>query len=224
MVESHLAGAVLFDLDGTLVNTLPDMLWAMNAVLTEMGRPAVTTAELRGWIGDGVAALVERVLAATGGVERSALSGVVERFSQRYMSHVAVASTVYPGVEPALRALRAAVYRLGVCTNKPTALSVELLTALGLSPLFAGIVGGDAVTARKPHPEHLLATLAAMDARGCRAMMVGDSANDVAVARAAGVPVVVVSYGYARTAPENLGADAVIDDFAQLPALAGRLL
>jgi phosphoglycolate phosphatase len=224
MTQQSLPGAILFDLDGTLVDTVPDLAWAMNAMLSEIGRRAITADELRGWLGDGVSALVDRGLAATGGPGELPAATRVERFVALYGSRVAAMSRAYPGVEATLRTLLAAGHSLGVCTNKPTALSVELLSALGLSALFAAIVGGDAIAVRKPHPRHIAATLEAMGATRRRALMVGDSANDVAVARAAGIPVVVVAYGYSPTPHTEMGADAVIADFSELPEVVGRLL
>ena len=217
-------GAVLFDLDGTLVDTLPDLLWAMNALMDEMGRRPIAAAELRGWIGDGVAALVKRALEATGGLADASAAAAAERYLTHYASHVAVESRAYPSVAPALQALRSAGYRLGVCTNKPTRLAVAILESLGLIASFAAVVGGDSVAARKPDAEHIFATLRAMDAGGGKRLMVGDSGNDVAAARHAAIPVVVVSYGYAHGAPADLGADAVIDDFAALPTLVEQIL
>lgn len=216
--------AILFDLDGTLVDTLPDLRWAMNTLMAEMGRRPITADEIRIWVGDGVATLVQRAIDATGGTESAGYAAAVDRFLGHYATHVAVASRPYPGVERMLTALRSAGYRLGVCTNKPTGLSVALLTSLGLISSFAAVVGGDTVKARKPSPEHVFATLRAMGAGEGKALLVGDSVNDVAAARAAHVPAVVVSFGYSRTPPLDLGADAVIDDFAALPDLIRQLL
>jgi phosphoglycolate phosphatase len=113
---------------------------------------------------------------------------------------------------------------MGVCTNKPIRLSLELLDALGLTPMFDAVMGGDSLPVRKPDPGHLRGTLAAMGADGRRAVMVGDGRNDVAAARAAGMPVVLFSRGYAGGDPRALGADVVIDDFAELvPVLRGLL-
>ncbi len=216
--------AILFDLDGTLVDSLPDLLRAMNALLAEMGRPPVTAKQVRGWVGDGAGPLVERAMLATGGPSEISLRELVKRYLGHYAGNTAVGTRPFPGVEETLQSLKAAGHPLGVCTNKPTALSLELLDALGLSGLFGAIVGGDTVTARKPDPAHLLATLAAMGMDGRRALMVGDSANDVAAARAAGIPVVAVAFGYSRIDPKELGADALIDDFTELPEAAARFL
>lgn len=216
--------AILFDLDGTLVDSLPDLGSAMNRLLVEMGRRPASLAEVRSFVGDGVGVLVERSLMATGGMPDEPLAAVVKRFLDHYRGHTAIETRPYPGVVGALEALKSAGHSLGVCTNKPTDLSVELLGSLGLARMFSAIVGGDAVPARKPDPGHLLATLDAMHMTGRKALMVGDSPNDVISARAAGIPVVVVGFGYARMDPRDLGADAVIDDFARLPDLVAEYL
>lgn len=223
MSSTRQPAAILFDLDGTLVDTLPDLLGAMNSLLAELGRRRAAVAELRTWVGDGAAALVDRAVAATGGLLPD-MPAVLQRFLALYASRVAAESRPFPGVEATLLRLSAAGHPLGVCTNKPTRLSVELLTALGLASLFAAVVGGDTVAQRKPAAFHVHATLQAMRAEGGKALMVGDSGNDVAAARAAAIPVVAVTYGYSRVAPEALGADLLIDDFTQLPVAAAAFL
>jgi phosphoglycolate phosphatase len=218
------AGAVVFDLDGTLVDSLPDLLWTTNTLLDELGRPPVSAAAVRRWIGDGAAVLVQRALAATGGAPDIPSADLLGRFLALYGTHLAVDSRPFPGAADAMRALRQAGHLLGVCTNKPTDLAVALLASLDLLPAFGAVIGGDGVSARKPHPDHLLATLAAMGAGDRRAVMVGDGANDVAAARGAEIPVVVVGFGYSMVEPRALGGDAVIDSFAELPAVVARIL
>lgn len=216
--------AILFDLDGTLVDSLPDMHRAMNVMLADMGRRLVDAAEVRRWVGDGATRLVERVLTATGGLPQAPLATFVGAFLGHYQGHTAIETRPYPGVTATLESLKAAGHPLGVCTNKPTGLAIEVLDALDLSPLFQAVVGGDSVTARKPDGEHVRATLDAMGMTGRKALMVGDSGNDVAAARAAGLPVVVVGFGYSRVDPRDLGADALIDDFTALPRAAAAFL
>jgi phosphoglycolate phosphatase len=217
--------AIVFDLDGTLVDSLPDMLGALNKLLADLARRPVTLAEARGWVGDGARLLVERALHATGGIPQGqTVEALMACYLAHYRGHAALQSRPYPGVIDTLHALHGAGHHLAICTNKPQDLAVELLDALGLSALFLAVLGGDSLSVRKPDPRHLMATLDAMGANPARALMVGDSANDVKAARGAGVPVVVVSFGYAHTAPAELGADAVIDTFAELPAVAARLV
>jgi len=223
------APAVLFDLDGTLVDSLPDLLWALNQLLGELGLRQARLDEVQGWVGDGVAMLVERALAATRGrgevgLDEGVLQQAIAKFTAYYQSHVAVESRLYPGVRAMLDQLRAQGYKLAVCTNKPTALAQELLATLGVALYFTAVIGGDAVSRRKPHGEHIAATLAALGTEARHSVMVGDSANDVAAARAAGIPVLVVSFGYFSGPAQDLKADGVIENFSQLLQALGALL
>lgn len=215
--------AVLFDLDGTLVDSLPDMTWAMNQLLAELGRKSTTLADMRTWVGDGAGVLVERCLMATGGLTRSP-ADAVSRFLTFYRTHAAVETRPFPGVLTALATLRTNGHPLGVCTNKPNDLSRLLLDALDMSRFFSAVVGGDGVPERKPHPGHLLATLKSMGVENRKVLMVGDSPNDVAAAKAAGIPVAVVEFGYTQVPAASLGADLVISDFADLPQVAADYL
>lgn len=216
--------AILFDLDGTLADTLPDLRTALNLVLADLGRRQVSLDEVRGWIGDGVGVLVRRGMAATGGPPAESPETTLARFRACYADHLLDDSRLYPGVAATLRQLRDAGHLLGVCTNKPQAHAERLIASLGIGALFAAIVGGDRVPAHKPDPGHLRAALAAMGAERHRALMVGDGPNDVKAARAADLPVVLVGYGYAHGDPRALGADLVIDEFAELPAAAAPYL
>jgi phosphoglycolate phosphatase len=220
-----LPAAVLFDLDGTLVDSLPDLMRALNKLLADLGRRAATPAEVRGWVGDGAAVMISRGLEATGGIPQDLpLAALTERFFDLYRGHTVIDTRPYPGLEQVLCALKAGGHPLGVCTNKRTDLSKELLDGLGLSGFFAAVIGGDLAPARKPDPAHIRATLAALGADGRRAVMVGDSLNDIEAAHAAGIPVVLHSGGYCRGNPHDLGADAVIDRFADLPSALRALL
>lgn len=216
--------AVLFDLDGTLIETAPDLAAALNHTLARAGRPAVPVDGVRPMIGDGARALLERGLAATGPApDKATMDRWHAELLEYYWEHVADLSHPFDGVVELLETMRIAGLKLGVCTNKPFGLSMKLFEALGLDHLFDAVLGGDSLSVRKPDPEHLLATLDLLGARPERAAMVGDSANDVQAARNAGVPVVVVSFGYTKTPAAELGADAVIDQFSELPAALSRL-
>jgi phosphoglycolate phosphatase len=214
--------ALVFDLDGTLVDTAPDLHRALNAVLAEGGRAAVPLADIRHMVGDGALKMIERGYAATGApVDPAELPRLFRRFLEIYSAGGHAQSPPFPGVRETLVELRARGCRLAVCTNKPLRPSLEILDVLGLTDLFAAVLGGDSLPMRKPDPGHLLGTLERLGAGPDQAVMIGDSMNDVAVARAAAVPSVIVTYGYTRLPPRGLGGDVVIDAFAELlPALA----
>lgn len=209
--------ALVFDLDGTLVDSAPDLHRSLNSVLAESGRRAVALGDIRAMVGDGAAKLVERGFADTGApVEPAMLQPLVERFLHHYAAGRHALTTTFPGVVDTLTRLREHGVRLGVCTNKPYAPTMDILDGLGLAALFDAVTGGDSLPVRKPDPGHLLGTLDLMGAAVRDAAMIGDSHNDVAVARAAGVPVIVVSYGYSRVPVQELGADAVVNGFDEI--------
>jgi phosphoglycolate phosphatase len=208
------------------VDSVPDLAAALNRTLAEAGlRPHRADAVAR-MVGHGVERLVERGFAAAGApLDMAALPRWVERFLRFYAADLHTLTRPYPGVPEALDALAAAGWRLGVCTNKPTALAAGLLDALGLGPRFGGaVVGGDAAPERKPHPAPLFMALDRLGASAAAAVFVGDSGTYVLTARAAGVPVALVRGGYTAAPVEDLGADAVADDFSALPALLEALL
>ena len=220
-----LQGAVIaFDLDGTLVDTAPDLIGALNQVLAEQSLPSLPVAAARSLVGSGVRALVERGFAAAGEpLESGRTAALLERFIDIYRGRIAEESRPFAGVEPVLDRLAAAGARLSVCTNKRTDLSVALLDALKLTSRFEAVIGSDQA-AQKPDPRLLwLAIDKAGGSRG-RALFVGDSYVDHATARAAGVPVVGVTFGYVAMPLKAEDFDALIDRFAELPAVAERLL
>ncbi len=215
--------AVVFDLDGTLIDSAPDLHALVNEMLAELGHPGLALAELRPMIGDGARALLERGLQASGGLPSTVdLDALFAEFLRRYARMPVRAGQVYAGAVAMLEELAAAGVRLGVCTNKPQAPTDRLLAALDLARFFGAAVGGDALPVRKPDAGHLRAVLARLGIDARRAALVGDSRTDLLTARAAGVPCVLVSYGYTPVPARDLGADRVIDDMAELgAALAG---
>jgi phosphoglycolate phosphatase len=216
--------AVVFDLDGTLVDTAADLQAHVNAVLGELGRPELALADVRLLVGDGARTLLRRGLEASGGVPPGVdLDRLYARFLARYTADPARFSTAHEAVAPVLERLQAQGLRLGVCTNKPQAPTARLLAALGLDRFFEAIVGGDAVPAKKPDSGHLAAVLERLDAAPARAVMVGDSGNDLLAARALCAPCILVSFGYTPVPARALGADRVIDRFAELPAALASL-
>ncbi len=214
---------VVFDLDGTLVDTAPDLCAALNHALGTLGRPAVPAADVRHMVGHGARKLLERGLAASGSVTSELIESAVPAFLRYYADHIADGSRPYPGVEAALDRLAAAGCRLAICTNKPVALSRALATALGWDGRFAANLGFDSVPAAKPDPGHLIATIAAAGGDPAAAAFVGDSITDTTTARAAGVPVIAVSFGFADRPVAALGADAVIDHYRDLEPVLRRL-
>lgn len=217
---------VVFDLDGTLADTLPDIMAALNRVMVEEGLREVSYEEGRTFVGGGARLLMEMALAATAPapVAESAIDDCYARFLGYYHAEPAVRSRLYPGVVEALESLRAAGCGLGVCTNKPHGLTLQVLDGLGLAPFFGdAVLGGDALPVRKPDARHLRAVIERAAPEGGPTAMVGDSETDVATARAASVPVIAVSFGYTALAPAQLGADALIDHFDELGRALDRL-
>ncbi len=212
--------AAVFDLDGTLVETLPDIHAVLAELLAEEGIPPPSIPQVRRMIGDGARVLLERALVAAGrSVEEEEIESLYRRFLALYERHPCRYSTVFPGVFPCLDRLRERGVKLGVCTNKPQTASEQLLEAVGLAPYFSSVVGGDRAVPRKPDPAHPAAVLAELGATPDQALMVGDSRNDLLAARRLGLPCVLVRHGYGPDAVEDLGADRVIDDLGALPRL-----
>jgi phosphoglycolate phosphatase len=217
--------ALVFDLDGTLFDTAPDLHRCMNSVLAEQGRRAVPLEDVRHMVGDGAAKMLERGFATTGEpLQPSRLPELMQRFLHHYHEGRHAMTRPFPGVVDTLVELSAAGFRLAICTNKPYGPTVEILEVLRLEYLFDAVAGGDSFPVRKPNPGHLLGTLKLMNALPGSAVMIGDSSNDVAVARAAGVPVIAVSYGYTTVPVDQLGADHVIDSFAALTAIVAQIV
>ena len=221
-----LSGATIaFDLDGTLVDTAPDLIGTLNVLLSDEGLAPLPLAGARPYIGHGARRLIERGFQAAGApLEAQKLDALFVRFIAHYRAHIADESRPFPGCEAALDALAAQGAKLCVCTNKPTGLSVALLEALGLAHRFAAIVGPDAAPAAKPDPRHLEAAVTAAGGTLERALLVGDTSTDAGAARAAGTGLILVSFGYTDIPAADLHADILIDHFDQLPAACARLL
>ncbi len=211
---------VVFDLDGTLIDSAPDLRAAANAVLGEAGRPPLDLATIRSFVGDGVRRLIERAFAATGpALEPAALDRATARYTALYEAAATVLTRPYDGVADTLRRLRGAGMTLGVCTNKPAAAAAIVLRELGLAAFFDGVSGGDSVAHRKPDPEHVLDALRRIGGTVPEAAMVGDNEHDIGAGKAAGLFTIAVTYGYARVPHAELGADRLIDRFDALAAV-----
>jgi phosphoglycolate phosphatase len=214
---------IIFDLDGTLVDTAPDLIDALNAILSREGLPAIPDHKARALIGHGARRMLERGLALAG---RPA--GDIDRiygdFIAHYAEHLAGRSRPFPGIEAALDTLAGRGCTFAVCTNKLECLSVRLLKSLDIAGRFAAICGQDTFGVQKPHPEALLGTLRRAGGSLERSVMVGDSQTDIAAARAALMPVVAVDFGYTDVPVGELGPDRIISHFSCLPDAVEMLL
>jgi phosphoglycolate phosphatase len=210
---------LVFDLDGTLVDSAPDLAAAVNRLMVSRGFAPFTLAEVTAMVGDGVQVLLDRAFAARGA---TADGRALADYSADYGANFAVATTPFPGTEAALRQMAEAGWRMAVCTNKPEAMARDVLKATGLADYFAAVGGGDSFPVRKPDPAHLLATLAAAGAEASRAVMVGDHRNDILAATGAGLPGVFAAWGYGPLAMAD-GAAAVATAVADIPGIAERL-
>ncbi len=216
--------ALAFDLDGTLIDSAPDLRTALNRLLTELDRPPVTLAQVKSFIGDGVRLLVGRALAATGDeAPEDETARHVARFLDIYEAIPATPAQLYPGVVETLARLKTDGFRLGLCTNKPQQATEILLPQLGLGGLFDCVVGGDALPVRKPDAGHLRAVLDRLGGTQASSVMIGDNENDAAVAAGCGVPFIAMAYGYPRVPVTELGAAIVLERFADLPDALKRL-
>ncbi len=214
-------GAVVFDLDGTLIDSLPDLHAALSEALGAAGLPPVTMAQTRSFIGHGAPALVEQALAALG--EDPALrEGLLERLLAVYAAAHSARTRLYPGVPDALATLAQAGHRLAICTNKPEAPARAILGDFGLTARFAVVIGGDSLPTRKPDPAMLHRAVA--DLGGGPALYVGDSEVDAQTAVAARLPFALYTEGYRKTPVEALPHQAAFGDFAALPGIVAALL
>jgi phosphoglycolate phosphatase len=217
-----MAMALIFDLDGTLVDTAPDLLGATNAVLEATGRAPMDTAALRHMVGFGARSLITQAMAATGtAAHDSQMDRLTGIFIAHYRDHIADFSRPFPGVEKTLQRLRAKGERLGILTNKPAELTGPLLEKLGLADYFAAVYGAGRKSYTKPDPRIFHDVV--QDCGGGQAVMIGDSITDLSTARAARAPCILMSYGYTPVPASELGADMVLDDFSQLPEALARL-
>jgi phosphoglycolate phosphatase len=216
---------VVFDLDGTLIDTAPDLVAALNVVLARIGVPSVPYAQARNMVGGGARKMIERGLTAEGrSVTGPELDRLVCGFIEHYAAHIADSSRPFPGLEATLARLAQDGYHLAVCTNKLEWLARKLLHALGLSQPFNVICGADTFNVQKPDPLFLARTISQAGAHADHAVMVGDSISDIVMAKTASIPVIAVDYGYSETPVADLGADLVISTLADLPLAVSKLL
>ena len=208
--------ALIFDLDGTLADTAPDLLGATNAVLAAQGRALLDLGHLRHMVGFGAKALIAQAMEASGApVTESQMPPLVDIFIAHYTAHIADNSRLFPGVAETLARLKAGGARLAVLTNKPQGLTDLVLPELALDGIFSAVYGAGRKAYTKPDPRIFHDVVE--DCGGGQAVMIGDSITDLNTARAAGAPCILMSYGFTPVPARELGADLVLDNFAQLP-------
>ncbi len=213
---------VVFDLDGTLIDSAPDLAGALNDLLIIYERPVVALSEVRTMVGDGAVALIKRGFGQSGGFDSIPMEVLRTRFLEFYAERMTADTRLYPGVAATLDTLAKRDCRIALCTNKPAAMAGAILRHFGIRQRFAALLGGDSLRVRKPDPEHLRTTVRDAEGEMTRAIMVGDSSTDVNTARRAGVPSIAVSYGYSVQPACDLGADAVVDHLDQVPDVLVR--
>mgnify|MGYP003547124075 CR=1 FL=1 len=209
--------AIVFDLDGTLVDSAPEIATALNSAMAEIGQLPFPLTEVQTFIGGGASVALKRALAARGtSIDDATFDAMMTSFYKVYAQVSEAGNGLYPGVKETLGELQRRGMPLGVCTNKAEHITAIALRALGIAPFFASVVGARDDLPRKPAPDMLMAVLAKLGTRPADALVVGDSRSDVGAARAAGCPVIAVSYGYAHGPVADLRADLVIDTMKDL--------
>jgi len=216
---------IVFDLDGTLIDTAPDLIDALNHILAQHQLPSVPFETARPLIGGGARTMIERALAAE---EQECSAAAIDRlyseFIAYYARHIADRSRPFPKLEAALQCLALEGHRLAVCTNKLERLSIRLLSALKLASYLAAICGQDTFGMQKPDPQMLRLTILRAGGEPARAIMIGDSGTDVRIARAANVPVIAVDFGYSDIPIASLRPDRTIGSYEELPLAIRRLI
>jgi phosphoglycolate phosphatase len=217
---------VVFDLDGTLLDTHADLIVSLNYTIAALKLPPVTYDDVTHLVGNGAQVMIERACKLHGyTLSSEELPDLLERFITHYSETMPGATQPYPGLITALTTLRNRGYKLAVCTNKMESLARTLLERLQLTHYFEAITGGDTFTVRKPHAEHLIGTIERAGGDIARTIMIGDSVNDILVARNAGVPSVAVPFGYSDVGVETLGPNRIIYHYDELtPELVEGLL
>ncbi len=214
------AQKILFDLDGTLVDTAADLHAATNHALSIAGRPNVPLDKVQHLVGFGSLRLIQEGLSLTGGQDGIELAPLQKEFLDYYAKNLSVHSKIYEGGVEMLQNMETRGFKLAVCTNKPVAMAKAVLTDLRLIKYFGAIVGGDSLPYKKPDPRHLFDTAALLEGSG-PIVMIGDSSPDILGAQAARIPAIAVSYGYADVELSSLNPDIIIESLAALPELIG---
>ncbi|MEC7491083.1 MAG: HAD-IA family hydrolase [Pseudomonadota bacterium] len=216
--------AVIFDLDGTLIDSLPDVMKALNAVLEHNDRRPLSTSETRSMIGGGADVLLQNAFKATGSpLPHDNVISCVEAFTSHYLSDHTSENRLFDGVRSALKILSAQDTKLGVCTNKPQKMALSILKSLELDAHIPVCIGKGQLPYHKPDRRHYDEVVAALGVAVHQSLYVGDSETDVETARNAGVPLILVSHGYSKNPASMLGADRLIGHFSELPKVVDQL-
>lgn len=216
--------AILFDLDGTLADSSADLAGALNDVMGEEGYPALSVPAVTAMIGGGIPLLIERALVAHGETpSQQRVDELFPRYREAYVPRAVEKTRLFPGVEDVLKKYHSHGVGLGVCTNKPEAISRIILDKLGVLPLFGAVIGGDTLPTKKPDPAPVLEGLNRLGCKPEDGLMVGDSAADAFAAKAAGVRCVLVTFGYSQDPIEDLPSEGVIDNFDAFSGTVSRL-
>jgi len=214
---------LIFDLDGTLVDSAPDLTHALNYTLASAGMQTVELADVRRMVGMGARRLIEQGVARLGETRSEAeIEDLLGTFLDYYGRNLTVDTAFFPGTAETIEQLSAR-HKMGICTNKPEELARRLITDLGHEQRFPVILGGDSLPYKKPDARHILETRDRLE-RDAPAIMIGDSMTDVSGARNAGIPVIAVSFGYTATPPKEFNADALVDHFSDIPAAIEQII
>lgn len=215
---------ILFDLDGTLVDTAPDLAATMNALLTRYGRPNLDIPAIRNIVGEGARNLMARAWRETGEpASAELLDELFDAFLDYYLDHLSDFSKPFPGLDGVLARLGNSPARVGICTNKPEHASHALLRELNLAHHFETVIGGDTLATRKPDAAPILECIRRLDGQIANAVLIGDSKTDIHAARAAKIPVVAVSFGYSNEPIMNFEPDFLIDHLDDLTPTLGQI-
>ena len=207
---------IVFDLDGTLINSAPDLCYALNQTLSEINIPEITLQEVMGYLGDGALELIKRGITKHANIEKFDTELLRLRFLEIYDTCLLNKTDFYPNVIQALKELKKMNFTLAICSNKPELLAKRIISGLNTSEYFDIITGGDTYDYRKPDPRHLINTILEAGKKVENAIMIGDSENDINCAKKASIPSIAVSFGYSKVPVEDLEPDLVMSDYINL--------